>query len=170
MHSTSFSSSFRVLGFRLSSLIKVFLLVQDERYMSNLILLHVDTQSFLSDLFTMLSFLWCFWQCCQKTDCCHLDILLHWSTAWFMPMIFLLFFSPFLCTCKHLFMLSLACENIWLYVHIYTYVYGSSNWCQRSSLIFHRIFGAVFLNQTKSSLLWLVLFWDWDYRQITSQA
>lgn len=66
MLSTSFSSSFRVLGFKLSSLIKVFLLVQNERYMSNLILLHVDTQSFLSDLFTILSFLWRFWQCCQK--------------------------------------------------------------------------------------------------------
>lgn len=72
-----------------------FFLCRMRDLMSNLILLHVDTQSFLSCLFTMLSFLRRFWKCCQKTDGCHLDCLLHWSTAWFMPMIYLLFLSPF---------------------------------------------------------------------------
>lgn len=80
-----------------------FFLVQDERYMSNLILLHIETQSFL------LSFLWHFWQCCQKTDGCHLDILLHWSTAWFDLCQWYIFSSsvPFcvhvyICSCFHL--------------------------------------------------------------------
>lgn len=123
MHSPSFSGSFSISGFKLSSLICVFLLVQDERYMSNKILLHVDTQSFLSCLFTMLSFLWRFWQCCQKTDGCHLDLLLHWSTARLMPMIYLLFLSPFFCVhvyiylCFHLHVRIFGC--LCTFIHMY---------------------------------------------------